>query len=192
MDALKQQIEGLPTDEWEALLAWVVGPERDRRQALPLVEQATTEVITGLQDAGELTAPEAGTVESWTTGGVSAPAWVNPGTLHHRMYHRGDVVSHQGRVWESMHPSLNHWEPGSVGVDHRIWRDITDEYMPEVEEPVDPEPPAGEAPPYSVGVSYDVGSRFTWEGRTWEVLQAHTSAAPWPPDQAPSLYKAVV
>lgn len=111
MDALKQQIEGLPTDEWEALLAWVVGPERQRREALPLVEQATTEVITGLQDAGELTAPEAGTV--------------------------------------------------------------------------------GEAPPYAVGVEYLPGSRFTWQGRTWEVLQAHTSASHWPPDQAPSLYKAV-
>ena len=52
-------------------------------------------------------------------------------------------------------------------------------------------------PAYSVGNAYATGSYFTYgvngvgDPQLYTVLQAHTSAAEWTPDAAPSLYKAV-
>jgi hypothetical protein len=43
-------------------------------------------------------------------------------------------------------------------------------------------------PPYRVGVGYETGQRFQWSNKLWKVLQAHTSAVQWRPDEAVSLY----
>lgn len=184
MDTLKAQITALPTDEWELLLGWVVGEEKSRRDAAPLVEQGRVEVVEQIVSDHPELAPETGTVESWTETGTGAPAWVDPGTSHPAMYRQGDVVAHNGRVWVSRHPFLNHWEPGSVGVDGRIWEDITDSYQPPAPEP-DPEPPATPDPetptdpetpavpefvqPTGAHDAYSTGDRITWiDGTVWE------------------------
>jgi hypothetical protein len=46
-------------------------------------------------------------------------------------------------------------------------------------------------PPYRVGVNYETGQRFQWNGKLWKVLQPHTSAIQWRPDEAVSLYEHV-
>ena len=52
-------------------------------------------------------------------------------------------------------------------------------------------------PPYAVGKAYAAGEYFTdgfnnvGDPQLYAVLQAHTSAAEWPPASTPSLYKAV-
>lgn len=52
-------------------------------------------------------------------------------------------------------------------------------------------------PAYKPGMQYSEGEIFSFgenpvgDPQLFRVLQAHTSAAEWPPDAAPSLYKAV-
>ena len=43
MDELKAQVQGLNPEDWQTFLTWIVGDERDRREALPKVEQAVRE-----------------------------------------------------------------------------------------------------------------------------------------------------
>ncbi|MCL2437801.1 MAG: hypothetical protein FWE48_02625 [Coriobacteriia bacterium] len=40
-----------------------------------------------------------------------------------RLYSAGERVAHAGRNWESAVNS-NHWEPGSPGIDARIWKEV--------------------------------------------------------------------
>ena len=52
-------------------------------------------------------------------------------------------------------------------------------------------------PEYAVGKAYQIGDVFRWgvnadgEAQLYQVLQAHTSAAEWKPDEAVSLYKKI-
>lgn len=52
-------------------------------------------------------------------------------------------------------------------------------------------------PEYSAGKPYKTGDIFRWgtnadgETQLWQVLQGHTSATHWPPNEAVSLYKAI-
>jgi hypothetical protein len=52
-------------------------------------------------------------------------------------------------------------------------------------------------PAYKIGVAYISGDVFSWgvnsvgDPQLYQVQQNHTSAAEWPPDAAPSLYKAI-
>ena len=141
--------------------------EWERRRAATVTDQAVTEVITGLQDAGKLDGPAAG------TSAESAEPWADPGTDHSLMYRLGDTVTHHGRTWESMHPHLNHWEPGTLGLDGRIWEDITP--TAEVEEPATGETITEWRP----GIAATVGMKLTYNGSTYEVIQAHTTQADW-------------
>lgn len=108
------------------------------------------------------------------------------------MYLRGDMVAHEGAVWRSEHRGLNHWEPGSEGVDYRIWRDVTLDVLPPKipDEPADPDAPA-EVPAWREGISYAPGEQVAYNGVVYEVAQAHTSQADWTPDAVASLYRVV-
>jgi len=44
-------------------------------------------------------------------------------------------------------------------------------------------------PVYEIGKAYSIGDIFTYQRSLYEVIQAHTSQADWPPDSTPSLYK---
>lgn len=44
-------------------------------------------------------------------------------------------------------------------------------------------------PAYEVGKVYSIGDVFTYKRSLYEVIQAHTSQADWPPDTTASLYK---
>lgn len=44
-------------------------------------------------------------------------------------------------------------------------------------------------PAYEVGKAYSIGDIFTYQRSLYEVIQAHTSQADWPPDTTASLYK---
>ena len=157
------------TDLQAALMA-----EVERRRAEPLVDQARTELVVILRDQGTLTPPDAATPD---TPPEQVPAWVDPGTDHTRMYTIGQVVAHGGHIWESTHPGLNHWEPGTAGVDWRIWSDIT------------PMPEPGHHPAWDgQGYTYAEGDLVTHDGQTWRCLQAHSSQPDWAPGAAPALW----
>lgn len=44
-------------------------------------------------------------------------------------------------------------------------------------------------PVYEIGKAYSIGDIFTYQRSLYEVVQAHTSQADWPPDSTASLYK---
>ena len=184
MEELKTQIQALNAQDWQQFLNWVISDERTRRDAQPAVEQAQAEVVKELQDSGKLTKPDALTNAEKLPADISdVPEWVNPGTDHSMMYREGDIVRHNGRIVRSTHSGLNHWEPGTLGFDGRIWEDITPAETTE-------DPATGETiTEWRPGITTTVGMKLTYNGTTYEVIQAHTTAADWLPDALPALYK---
>ena len=177
------------TDEELTELTRAIPHEWDRREALPAVEAGQAEVIAGLRESGTIAAP---TVPDAPAEVGDFPAWINPGTDHAAMYLRGDEVSHEGAVWRSEHPGLNHWQPGAAGVDYRIWRDVTYDVLPLPDVPDEPDTPDEPGPAeWQIGVAYEPGDRVTYQGQVYEIVQGHTSAGHWLPDTLPALYKAV-
>ena len=184
MEELKTQVQALNAQDWQAFLSWVVGDERTRREAQPAVEQAQAEVVKELQDAGKLPLPDALTNPEELPADIDdVPEWVNPGTDHSAMYREGDIVRYRDRIVRSTHKGLNSWEPGTLGFDGRIWEDVT---------PVAAEenPATGETiTQWRPGIAATVGMKLTYNGATYEVIQAHTTQADWLPDALPALYK---
>ena len=172
------QIAALPDAAFEALRIWVAHDALRRQDAWGR-QQAQAELVAALRADGAIDAPPAGDAD---TPLADLPAWQDPGTLHADMYLPGNRVLHDGRVWESTHPGLNHWRPGSPGVDYRIWRDITPEPEPEPDEPDAPPAWDGQGHPYTAG------DLLTYQGIVYTVVQSHTSASHWTPDTVPSLY----
>ena len=186
---LQDQIKQLDDNDFRQLQAWVATTEKDRRAAQPAIEQAQAEIITELQDAGKIEKPEAATEEEAKADAAKVPEWKNPGTRHDLIYHYDDVVRYQGKLVRSTHKGLNHWEPGTLGFDGRIWEDITpdEDATPEGENM--PTTPA--APVWKPGVTYVPGEVITHNGVTYKVVQGHTSQAGWQPDMVPALFSRV-
>lgn len=182
LETIKERVSALSGAEWPEFLAWVIGPEKRRRDAAPAVDAAQADLVRDLRDSGVIDAPE----------GLSE--WVNPGTDHAAMYLVGDRARHGGRVWESTHPGLNSWEPGAPGVPVTVWREVGE---PGAEDA--PADDAAEAVPEGDGgpVEWAPGQRVqggdvrSHGGATWRALQAHETALQWPPEDSPSLWEKV-
>lgn len=191
---LQDQIQNLDDAEFQELLAWVVTPERERRQAQPAIEQAQADIVTELQDAGKLEKPEVATEEEAKVSADTVPEWRDPGVDHSLMYRYGDVVRHDGKLVRSTHQGLNHWIPGTLGFDGRIWEVIGDaaETQPETEESADIEETAEQptAPAYrqpSGGHdAYKQGDRVTYNGAVYE---STINGNVWAPDSYPQGWK---
>lgn len=191
MDTIKQQIQALDNAEFANLMRWMYGEEQPRREAQPVVEQAQAEVVKGLQDSGRLPRPEAATEEK-AEHGEDIPDWVDPGTDHAQMYQQGDVVRFEGRVVRSTHPGLNHWRPGTLSFDGRIWEDITPtEDAPTEDSEGTTESGEATLSTWRPGVAYLAGEEILYEGRRYRVIQGHTSQADWAPGAADSLFQEV-
>lgn len=138
---------------------------------------------------------------------AKVPEWNNPGTDHSKMYHYGDVVRYQGKLVRSTHKGLNHWTPGVLNYDGRIWEVIEEEAetqpesteepeatQPEATKPEEagetsPEPAAPEVPEWQPNINVKPGERYTFQGDTYEVIQGHTTQAGWEPPAVPALWK---
>ena len=170
---------------------------RQERQARPQVAQAEARLVAELQQAGKLDKPDTVTVdEAIANPDVVAP-WENPLTDHSKMYLEDAVVTNIGRYWLSTYPGLNSWEPGAHGVDENIWLDITHLVKPDA-----PGTPTDNADntdtgavdtathtiPYAPGLPVQPGDILAFEGAHYRVLQPHTTADRWRPDEAHSLY----
>lgn len=145
-----------------------IAAEWDRRRAATVTDQAVTEVITGLQDAGKLSPPPAG--EDVDT----AVPWADPGTDHSAMYRWGAYVTHEGRTWLNTHPHLNHWEPGTLNAG---WIDATPP-------PIDEETGEEQVIAWGVGQEVQPGDLRTHDGKTWRAKIDHVTHAGWPPSPA--------
>lgn len=186
MEELKTQVQALNAQDWQTFLNWVVGDERERRQAQPKVEQAQAEVVKHLQDAGKLEKPKVATEEQAKKDAAQVPEWRDPGTTHSLMYRYGDVVRYQGKLVRSTHKGLNHWAPGTLGFDGRIWEDITPKTQPE--KPAEGTA-GGSTTAWKPGLAVKTGEQYTYNGATYQVVQPHTTQAGWEPSAVPALWK---
>lgn len=170
-----------------AFYGWVAKQPSAREQQRAeekAAEAAQAKVVQELQDSGKLPLPDALTdPEELPADTSDVPEWVNPGTDHSAMYREGDIVRHNGRIVRSTHPGLNHWEPGALGFDGRIWEDITP--AEETEDPATGETITEWRP----GIAVTAGMKLTYNGSAYEVVQPHTTQADWLPDALPALYK---
>lgn len=189
VEELQDRIRQLDDTGFQELLSWVVTEEKDRRVAQPEIEQAQANIVTELQDAGKLEKPEVATEEQVKQDAAKVPEWRNPGTTHSLMYHYGDVVRYQGKLVRSTHKGLNHWTPGTLAFDGRIWEVIGDaaETQPETEGPETNEQPT--TPAWQPGIAVNPGQKYTHNGDTYQVIQPHTTQQGWEPPAVPALWK---
>lgn len=188
LQELQDQIKQLDDAEFQRLLSWVATTEKDRRAAQPAIEQAQADIVTELQDAGKLEKPEVATEKEAKAGAAKVPEWQDPGTDHSRMYHYGDVVRHNGKLVRSTHQGLNHWEPGTLGFDGRIWEILETSTQPDT--PETSEQPAAPAyrQPSGGHDAYKKGDRVTYNGAVYE---STINANVWAPDAYPQGWKKI-
>jgi len=188
---LKDNIKSLSDGEFAQLKAWIVTTETDRRAAQPAVDKAQSDIVTELQESGKLEKPESVTEVEAKADVDAVPEWKNPGTRHDLMYHFGDVVRYDGQLVRSTHQGLNHWEPGTLAFDGRIW-EILETEEPE-ETPDEPETEEvteqPDTPAWQPGIAVNPGQKYTHNGNTYEVIQAHTTQQGWEPPAVPALWK---
>ena len=158
---------------------------REERRARPAVEQAQAELVAELQEAGKLDKPKAVTIEEAIAAPDKVPAWENPLTDHSQMYGQTNVITHNGRFWESTRPGLNSWEPGAQGVDEHIWLDITNQVRATPGENTATPGPI----PFAPGLPVEEGDLVEFEGEVYRVKSPHTTATYWPPNEAHSLFE---
>ena len=139
--------------------------ELGRRQTRDVFDRELAEVVQKGRESGIIETPEVG--EEWQAGHV---------------YSLGDVVTHDQKRYESLHP-YNSWRPGdeSNPVHWTLWKLLE-------------EPETGDSG-YELwsglGVKYEAGDVHEHDGQVWEALQAHTSQPTWAPGVAHSLWKLV-
>lgn len=166
-------------DELDALWARVVA-ERGRRLTLATAAAQAELIADRYLDARDGAEP-AETAEALADVGAW-PAWVQP-TGAHDANTKGRIVSHNGALWRSL-IAANVWEPGSTGAG-ALWEKVTAGAAGEA--PATPTAPAWDGG----GHAYKAGDLVTYSGKTYRVLQAHSSQAGWTPTAAPSLWVAV-
>ena len=60
--------------------------------------------------------------------GIEIPIWEPWDGINQDWYSYGDVVQHSEKYWiDTLQKVINTWEPGTVGVDDRYWKEITKE-----------------------------------------------------------------
>lgn len=193
LNEIQDKIEKLAPEDFKDLQAWVMVIEAKRRESL----KAKTEVIVDLQSTGELPKPDVVTEEEASKDVESIPNWVNPFTIHSKMYRKGDVVKHNGKVWISTTPILNSWEPGGVGVYENVWKELTIQAVGETsggESPYGTPDGTKENPlPWEVGKNYTTGQYITLDGVTYMIVQNLTAMAHYRPGGAglDALYRRV-
>ena len=208
LEEVQQNAQTLSDTDLRTLRTWITTTEFPRREAAPQIEQALAEETEKLWDAHPELKPkfETGAVEVTPTtkdGRITVAALVKAyppykqPTGAHDAYPPSAQVSDEGRVWRNDLDKLNVWKPGTMNAG---WTDITDmllaEHNPPEPEGDGQEPDTAETeepavPEWAPNLDVKPGERYTFQGDTYEVIQGHTSAAHWPPNAVPALYRKV-
>ncbi|AIT62188.1 carbohydrate-binding protein [Corynebacterium doosanense] len=196
---IRDDIQKLSEIDFVDLRGWMVNTETERRANAPALDVARAGVIEDMRKAGTIPDPAPEVKVTDKTKVTDFAEWVNPGTDHAKMYLFSKKVRKNGKVWESQVRGLNSWEPGAPGIDDRYWKDVTAQVITPPAPPADTATPA--APtldgtqarpfPFAAGLALTVGQYVTDKGITYRVLQAHTSAAHWPPAAAVSMFQKI-
>lgn len=152
IDEIKTAITQLSKEDYEEILSWAAGDERDRRIAAPAVEQAKQEAEsdTATKIAHQIAEEHPELVEKpavQTGDGIRGwEPWHPLKTFTH--YYYGDKTRHNGKVWRDVldptKKKLNVWEPGAQGIDERYWVEEIEPETPETSET--PETPEATQP----------------------------------------------
>lgn len=203
IEQIQEQIRALPDDEVDQLGVWIYGDERERRATLKAVEEAAAkqraEDAAALWEAHPDLKPEiveapkdpvAASVEE-AAAKVDIEAY-KPPTGAHDSYPKGAKFIYKGRVWESKMDGYC-WAPDTVGIDERFVIDVTDKFVKAAgekpkEKPVEKEPEST-AKQWKPGIAVKVGEKYTHNGATYQVIQAHNTQAGWEPAGVPALWK---
>lgn len=167
MNDIKQAIADLDAADFAHLTSWITTTERGRRNTLAAVLRREDEIAAGYHESQ-------GTLN--TDDETNAPEWVQPVGAHDA-WPVGALVSHAGHTWRNTAGVVNVWEPGSDGP-VPTWTRIDYE-----------EGEGMDIPLWRAGVDYITGEIVTYDGTEYRVLQDHTSAGHWLPDQTVSLYE---
>lgn len=190
LDEIKDAIKDLSPSHFAHVLSWAENEETARRRNQTIADAAQLDLVKELQDQGKFESPKVVTEVTESTKLKDVPAWVNPGTDHSKMYHPGDIVKHGDKIVRSTHEGLNHWEPGTLAFDGRIWEIVE---IPEPtnvpETPLEPSTPSTPTVPnWAVGVPYKKDQEVMYNSKKYKIAQDHTSADHWRPDAVASLY----
>lgn len=187
MQTLKNQVQNLDHDEFHSFMGWVVGEEKQRRAALPAVEEAQAEIMAEVWEAQpDLKPAYVGTVdpETPTLDALMGqlPAWVQP-TGKANAYPPASLVQHDGKAWRNRRRGLNSAEPGDV---FSGWEDVTDDLLKPlpvqdgnaedadttdapglITEPEKPVTPAPGVKPYKDGENLSKGELRLYDGEVY-------------------------
>lgn len=85
----------------------------------------------------------------------------------------GTRRSYGGKIWEAVqaHTTQSDWPPSATPT---LWKEVVE---------------APPTPDWKAGVAYKVGDVVTYQGASYQCLQAHTSQAGWTPTAVPALWK---
>lgn len=180
-------LRSIPDHYWPTFRASDVLAEQRRREAAPQIAEREAEIIDSLRDDPNVETPEVVSAGDMPPEQSAVPAWENPGSSITRAYMRGDIVSHQDRVWESQVQGANIWEPGGEGVHSMIWADVTDSLYPPTDDEGNPVVPDWVAPTGSHD-AYNTGDRVTFEGQVYE---SKIDGNTWSPTDYPAGWEAI-
>lgn len=139
------------------------------------------------------------------SGAEIPPPYVQPAGAHDAYPEGKRITWEDGLVYAAARDGVAH-TPAEAAEE---WRQVEDE--PDEPEPADPddadpegedpeeedrgddpeESPTPEIPEWEVGAAYEIGDELTYQGVTYRLIQNHTSAAHWPPDQVASIYEVI-
>lgn len=156
-------------------LAVMTDAEIEEIRSAVLAESERRRLLTTLPAQAEAVAAE------WrrAAGVTDGTAWRQPTGAHDAVPAGGKRVF-EGRLWENTSGVALAHSPSAYPAG---WTDRG------AATPTVPDP--GAQPAWAVGVAYKIDDTVAYGGKVYRVVQAHTSAAHWPPDQVASLYAIV-
>lgn len=129
---------------------------------------------TALETLAKLTAAEKVKAETLDDDTVAALAYIFDPWKPGEAVQVGDVREWDGTAVECLqaHITQADWTPDVVPALWKVHR------TPDMTE-------------WAAGISVEVGEQFTYQGTTYEVLQAHTTQVGWEPPNVPALWSVV-
>ena len=200
---LQDQIKQLDDTEFQQLLAWIVTPERERRQAEEAVDTARAEDAQELWETHPELKPEFATeVEPETSIDqlvAKVAAWSKP-TSRVTAYPPAALVSYEGKLWRNRRSGQNAKTPGEI---FSGWEDVTRDFLrdepintegedapglitePDTpDEPVKPVKPAPTVPEWKPGELITAGTTRLYNGALYVCQRLHTTRDDRRPDTA--------
>ena len=115
------------TLEQKKELEQLVFDNKDPDTEIDTLQNLYEQLAVKIDDHEKRIAKLEGTEEPGVEPGT-VPEWMPYDAVTNTGYDYGDVVKHNEKYWRNMLQGMkNTWEPGSVGIDDRYWKEISKE-----------------------------------------------------------------